>query len=230
MPSNSVLPRVNPWDVDPAVPTEQSGWANFDNFESTLNIAGVLKVGDTEPTSQEAFATPINVAAGLETAIPSVPVIEAAVPLESASNAEAPATPVVEPIKEPVEIHSTSKTTASAEAVEKIESAIPTTVVVEQELQIAVATQEQKVPQVNAIATQPTATVEEPQEEKAPIKTETTQETAGQSANVTATSPAIPEVSNKAEETKTTKAETVKSETTTKVDESEKPEKPLTML
>ncbi|XP_033210876.1 serine/threonine-protein phosphatase 6 regulatory subunit 3 isoform X2 [Belonocnema kinseyi] len=36
--SNIVLPAVNPWDIATVEPVEQTGWANFDNFESTLNI------------------------------------------------------------------------------------------------------------------------------------------------------------------------------------------------
>ncbi|XP_024944223.1 serine/threonine-protein phosphatase 6 regulatory subunit 3 isoform X2 [Cephus cinctus] len=39
--TNVVLPKVNPWDVVPSEPVEQSGWANFDNFESSLNIDGI---------------------------------------------------------------------------------------------------------------------------------------------------------------------------------------------
>ncbi|XP_043286921.1 serine/threonine-protein phosphatase 6 regulatory subunit 3 isoform X2 [Venturia canescens] len=46
----SVLPRVNPWDVAPADPPEYAGgWANFDNFETTLNMEG-LKI--SEPPNQ----------------------------------------------------------------------------------------------------------------------------------------------------------------------------------
>ncbi|XP_011313946.1 serine/threonine-protein phosphatase 6 regulatory subunit 3 isoform X2 [Fopius arisanus] len=39
IPSNIVLPQVNPWDVAVCQSEESAGWANFDNFESTLNIA-----------------------------------------------------------------------------------------------------------------------------------------------------------------------------------------------
>ncbi|KAK2587988.1 hypothetical protein KPH14_004065 [Odynerus spinipes] len=38
LPANTTLPEVNPWDVVPSEPVESTGWANFDNFESTLNI------------------------------------------------------------------------------------------------------------------------------------------------------------------------------------------------
>ncbi|KAG7211282.1 hypothetical protein KM043_010587 [Ampulex compressa] len=38
LPNNTALPEVNPWEVTPAAESvESTGWANFDNFESTLN-------------------------------------------------------------------------------------------------------------------------------------------------------------------------------------------------
>ncbi|XP_017753161.1 PREDICTED: serine/threonine-protein phosphatase 6 regulatory subunit 3 isoform X2 [Eufriesea mexicana] len=36
--TNTALPEVSPWDVVPSEPVESTGWANFDNFENTLNM------------------------------------------------------------------------------------------------------------------------------------------------------------------------------------------------
>ncbi|XP_043504094.1 serine/threonine-protein phosphatase 6 regulatory subunit 3 isoform X5 [Polistes fuscatus] len=35
IPANTTIPEVNPWDVVPSEPLESTGWANFDNFETT---------------------------------------------------------------------------------------------------------------------------------------------------------------------------------------------------
>ncbi|CAK9802611.1 Serine/threonine-protein phosphatase 6 regulatory subunit 3 [Anthophora plagiata] len=37
--TSTALPEVNPWDV---VPVESTGWANFDNFENTLNMENTV--------------------------------------------------------------------------------------------------------------------------------------------------------------------------------------------
>lgn len=43
LPNNTVLPEVNPWDSTISPSDESAGWANFDNFESTLNITGSIQ-------------------------------------------------------------------------------------------------------------------------------------------------------------------------------------------
>ncbi|XP_043504075.1 serine/threonine-protein phosphatase 6 regulatory subunit 3 isoform X3 [Polistes fuscatus] len=44
IPANTTIPEVNPWDVVPSEPLESTGWANFDNFESTLSIENNIAV------------------------------------------------------------------------------------------------------------------------------------------------------------------------------------------
>ncbi|XP_008553758.1 serine/threonine-protein phosphatase 6 regulatory subunit 3 isoform X1 [Microplitis demolitor] len=39
--SNTILPEVNPWDSSTSPTDESSGWANFDNFDSSLHIASM---------------------------------------------------------------------------------------------------------------------------------------------------------------------------------------------
>lgn len=46
----SILPNVNPWDVASSEPAEETGWANFDNFDTKLNI-------DSETNTEPFVAT-----------------------------------------------------------------------------------------------------------------------------------------------------------------------------
>jgi len=266
LPSNSVLPRVNPWDVDPAAPAEQSGWANFDEFDSTLNIAEALRASNPTTTSQEATGTSPT-SAGVDSAIPAVPVTEAAIPVESASeNKIAPAIEALEKSVQELQVNS-----KEADSPEKVETPIP---VVDQKSQKIVTQKpkvtnpetEQQTPKVEETEKFPTK-VEETKEkspikveetktkspmkveetkEKLPIKieesaaskSETIQETAAQYSDVLKST--ISEASTKVEAAKKAeekKAEVPKkaedpprTESTTKVDELEKQEKPLTML
>lgn len=77
MTSNTALPPVNPWDVVPSEPVESTGWANFDNFENSLNIENAAsedkklcddklkeKVSETIVDSKETTSTTINESVG----------------------------------------------------------------------------------------------------------------------------------------------------------------------
>ncbi|XP_063987263.1 serine/threonine-protein phosphatase 6 regulatory subunit 3 isoform X2 [Diachasmimorpha longicaudata] len=48
-----VLPQVNPWDANASQAEESSGWANFDDFESTLNITSSSPPQDTSDTDKQ---------------------------------------------------------------------------------------------------------------------------------------------------------------------------------
>ncbi|KAK0177465.1 hypothetical protein PV328_001516 [Microctonus aethiopoides] len=50
--NNTVLPEVNPWDSTISPSDESAGWANFDNFDSTLNITGPIQFNMID-TSEE---------------------------------------------------------------------------------------------------------------------------------------------------------------------------------
>ncbi|XP_032690827.1 serine/threonine-protein phosphatase 6 regulatory subunit 3-like isoform X3 [Odontomachus brunneus] len=50
--SSTALPPVNPWDVVPSEPVESTGWANFDNFENSLNIENTASE-DKKPRDDE---------------------------------------------------------------------------------------------------------------------------------------------------------------------------------
>lgn len=52
MTSSTALPPVNPWDVVPSEPVESTGWANFDNFENSLNIENAASE-DKKPRDDE---------------------------------------------------------------------------------------------------------------------------------------------------------------------------------
>ncbi|XP_046411016.1 serine/threonine-protein phosphatase 6 regulatory subunit 3 isoform X1 [Neodiprion fabricii] len=64
------IPPSNPWDVVNQEESEQTGWANFDNFESTLNIdenAGTInKPTDVTEKVQNITATPMEKDISLE--------------------------------------------------------------------------------------------------------------------------------------------------------------------
>lgn len=60
---STVLPKVNPWDVVPSQPVEQTGWANFDHFESTLSTERVPEVNNKpcNDVKQEASKVPVSI-------------------------------------------------------------------------------------------------------------------------------------------------------------------------
>ncbi|XP_046827950.1 serine/threonine-protein phosphatase 6 regulatory subunit 3 isoform X1 [Vespa crabro] len=64
LPASTTIPEVNPWDVVPSEPVESTGWANFDNFESTLSIENNIAVDNK--TSETVKKDVVDVAASLD--------------------------------------------------------------------------------------------------------------------------------------------------------------------
>lgn len=64
LPASTTIPEVNPWDVVPSEPVESTGWANFDNFESTLSIENNIVVDNK--TSETVKKDVVDVAASLD--------------------------------------------------------------------------------------------------------------------------------------------------------------------
>ncbi|XP_074101639.1 phosphatase 6 regulatory subunit 1-like protein fmt isoform X2 [Cotesia typhae] len=71
--NNTILPEVNPWDSSTSPTDESSGWANFDNFDSTLNIANPAQTtmqSSAEPEKQEVPETTTSTTDKLATSNP----------------------------------------------------------------------------------------------------------------------------------------------------------------
>lgn len=64
----TTLPEVNPWDVVPSEPVESTGWANFDNFENTLNMENTVII-DNKLCDESKKDTTSNVTAAVENKI-----------------------------------------------------------------------------------------------------------------------------------------------------------------
>ncbi|XP_015119641.1 serine/threonine-protein phosphatase 6 regulatory subunit 3 isoform X2 [Diachasma alloeum] len=77
--SNIVLPQVNPWDVAATQPEECADWANFDNFESTLNITSSSAPQNTKEIDKQGAVpetTMTECSEALNTSIKKKPIVE----------------------------------------------------------------------------------------------------------------------------------------------------------
>lgn len=106
LPANATLPKINPWDIVSSVPVESTGWANFDNFESTLNIENIIMVDNkTCETDKKDIA---DVGASMSE---KGTVLENTIPIENIGSGEMQSTDAVDSTShQSIEANQNSKT------------------------------------------------------------------------------------------------------------------------
>ncbi|XP_033183135.1 phosphatase 6 regulatory subunit 1-like protein fmt [Bombus vancouverensis nearcticus] len=77
LPTNTTLPEVNPWDMMPSEPVESIGWANFDNFENTLNMGNAVIIDNKLCDDGKKETSNITVENKMDTALGSKATLEA---------------------------------------------------------------------------------------------------------------------------------------------------------
>lgn len=77
LPTNTTIPEVNPWDVVPSEPVESTGWANFDNFENTLNMENAVIIDNKLCDDGKKETSNITVENKMDTALGSKATLEA---------------------------------------------------------------------------------------------------------------------------------------------------------
>lgn len=68
---------MNPWDVIPSDPVESIGWANFDNFEDTLNMGNAVIIDNKLCDDGKKETSNITVENKMDTALGSKATLEA---------------------------------------------------------------------------------------------------------------------------------------------------------